>query len=55
MKENERKKERASEKKKDNVGAGDDTYQTAARFLLEGARGATIPIEAFAEFALVRH
>ena len=29
--------------------------QTAARFLLEGATGATIPTEAFVEIALVRH
>lgn len=35
--------------------SGDDTYQTPARFLLAGATGATIPIEAFVEIALVRH
>ena len=34
---------------------GYDTYQTPARFLLEGATGATIPTEAFVEIALVRH
>lgn len=35
---------------------GDDTYQTPVRrFLLDGATGATIPIEAFVEIALVRH
>lgn len=32
-----------------------DTYQTTARFLLEGATGATIPTEVFVEIALVRH
>jgi len=49
-----RKRERERERER-MLTWEDDTYQTTARFLLEGATGATIPTEVFVEIALVRH